>query len=70
MATGGLESEEHHHREAQLIYIVRGEVSCEASGAWWIVPPNSALWVPSNVIHRIRAPSTARGLQRLSSSRV
>lgn len=70
MATGGLESEEHHHREAQLIYIVRGEVSCEASGAWWIVPPNSALWVPSNVIHRIRARAPLEGYNVFLEPRV
>jgi AraC-like DNA-binding protein/quercetin dioxygenase-like cupin family protein len=55
MAAGRLESEGHHHREAQLLYIARGEVTCEASNAWWIVPPNSALWVPGDVHHRIRA---------------
>ncbi len=61
MAAGGLESGQHHHREAQLLYVERGEVTCEASGAWWIVPPGSALWVPSNVEHRIRARAPLEG---------
>ena len=61
MAAGGLESGRHRHREAQLVYIVRGEVTCEAAGAWWIVPPNSALWVPSDVEHLIRARAPLEG---------
>lgn len=61
MAAGGLDSERHRHPEAQLVYIVRGEVTCEASGAWWIVPPNSALWVPGGVDHRIRARAPLEG---------
>jgi AraC-like DNA-binding protein len=61
MAAGGLESGRHRHREAQLVYIVRGEVTCEAAGAWWIVPPNSALWVPGDVEHLIRACAPLEG---------
>lgn len=61
MGAGGLETGTHHHREAQLLYVVRGEVTCEASGAWWIVPPGSALWVPSNVEHRIRMSAPLEG---------
>ncbi len=41
--------------------IVRGELMCEASGAWWIVPPGSALWVPGDVEHRIRAAAPLEG---------
>ena len=51
----------HHHREAQLLYLVRGELTCEASGAWWIVPPHSALWVPSDIVHHIRARAPLEG---------
>lgn len=54
IAAGGNESEPHQHREAQLLYVVRGDLTCEAEGAWWLVPQNSALWVPSDVEHRIR----------------
>lgn len=61
MASGGLETERHRHPKAQLMYIVRGEVTCEASGAWWIVPPNSALWVPGDVEHQIRARAPLEG---------
>lgn len=61
MGAGGLETGTHRHREAQLLYVVRGEVTCEASGAWWIVPPGSALWVPSSVPHRIRMAAPLEG---------
>jgi AraC-like DNA-binding protein len=61
MASGGLESEPHAHRESQLIYLVRGELICEASNALWIVAPQSALWIPSSVTHRIRARAPLEG---------
>ncbi|MFY0536892.1 hypothetical protein [Nannocystis pusilla] len=46
MEAGGIESEFHSHVESQLVFQVRGELTCEASNALWIVPPQSALWVP------------------------
>ncbi|WP_437678615.1 AraC family transcriptional regulator [Sorangium sp. So ce131] len=61
MASGGLESEPHAHRESQLVYLVRGELICEASSALWIVPPQSALWIPASVMHRIRARAPLEG---------
>ncbi|MGK4007025.1 helix-turn-helix transcriptional regulator [Sorangium sp. So ce1036] len=61
MASGGLESEPHAHRESQLVYLVRGEMICEASSALWIVPPRSALWIPASVTHRIRARAPLEG---------
>jgi AraC-like DNA-binding protein len=61
MASGGLESEPHAHRESQLMYLVRGELLCEASSALWIVPPQSALWIPAGVVHRIRARAPLDG---------
>jgi AraC-like DNA-binding protein len=61
MEAGGIESEFHSHVEAQLMFQVRGELTCEASNALWIVPPQSALWVPSNVSHRIRGRAPLEG---------
>ncbi|KYF91546.1 AraC family transcriptional regulator [Sorangium cellulosum] len=61
MASGGIESEPHAHRESQLMYLVRGELICEASSALWIVPPRSALWIPASVTHRIRATAPLEG---------
>ncbi|WP_437575900.1 AraC family transcriptional regulator [Sorangium sp. So ce887] len=61
MASGALESEPHAHRESQLMYLVRGELICEASSALWIVPPQSALWIPASLTHRIRARAPLEG---------
>ena len=61
IASGGLESEPHAHREAQIMVLVRGELTCESAGALWIVPPNSALWIPPSVTHRIRARAPLEG---------
>ena len=61
MEAGGIESDFHSHRESQLMFQVRGELTCEASNALWIVPPQSALWVPGGVSHRIRARAPLEG---------
>ncbi len=61
LTVGELDKAVHSHREAQLLYVLRGELTCEASSAWWIVPPNSALWVPGDVPHRIRAHAPLEG---------
>ncbi|WP_437927595.1 helix-turn-helix transcriptional regulator [Sorangium sp. So ce291] len=61
ITSGGIESEPHAHRESQLMYLVRGELICEASSALWIVPPQSALWIPASVTHRIRASAPLEG---------
>ncbi len=41
MEAGGIESDFHSHVESQLMFQVRGELTCEASNALWIVPPQS-----------------------------
>jgi AraC-like DNA-binding protein/quercetin dioxygenase-like cupin family protein len=61
IASGGHESEPHAHREAQVMVLVRGELTCESAGALWIVPPGSALWIPPSVTHRIRARAPLEG---------
>ena len=61
MTTGSVEGAVHRHHAAHLFYTVRGELTCEASGAWWLVPPQSALWVPGDVAHRIRARAPLEG---------
>ena len=33
---------EHHHRKCELIYTVRGVLTCEADGHLWIIPPQCA----------------------------
>ncbi|GAK28697.1 AraC family transcriptional regulator [Serratia liquefaciens] len=41
----------HRHQKAQLIYTMRGMIRCEVESGLWLVPPQCALWMPSNVLH-------------------
>jgi AraC-like DNA-binding protein len=61
MQHGGVESDFHEHRESQLMYSVRGELTCETQRELWIVPPQSALWVPGGVVHKIRGRAPLEG---------
>ncbi|PNK93013.1 AraC family transcriptional regulator [Serratia odorifera] len=45
------EVEPHRHQKAQLIYTARGMIRCEAESGLWLVPPQCALWMPSNTLH-------------------
>lgn len=46
------ELHEHHHQKCELIYTTRGVLTCEADGHVWTIPPQCAMWIPSNVPHR------------------
>ena len=50
-----LEMDFHAHRKAQLVLVLRGVLTCEVAGGMWMVPPQSAIWVPGNTLHRITA---------------
>lgn len=65
MVTGGLELDFHTHRKAQLFFMLRGELTCEASNALWLVPPQSALWIPGNTSHSIKGRAPLDGLALL-----
>ncbi len=62
LVTGGLELNFHTHRKAQLFFMLRGEVTCEASNALWLVPPQSALWIPGDTNHSIKGRAPLEGL--------
>lgn len=62
MVTGEMELNFHTHRKAQLVFIIRGEVTCEASNALWLVPPQSALWIPGNTNHSIKGRAPLEGV--------
>lgn len=49
----GVEFELHSHRRAQLFHIVSGSVMVETERGTFIVPPERALWIPSNVKHAV-----------------
>lgn len=48
------ENERHQHRKAQLIYSVRGVLTCEVEDGVWIVPPQCAVWIPGDLPHSAR----------------
>ncbi|MBD1551072.1 AraC family transcriptional regulator [Pseudomonas typographi] len=50
-----LEKDFHRHRKGQLMLLLRGVLSCEVEGSLWIVPAQSALWVPGDVLHKVKA---------------
>lgn len=53
-----LETDFHRHRRAQLLLLLRGVFTCEVEGGFWMVPPQSAIWVPGDVLHKITAAGT------------
>jgi AraC-like DNA-binding protein len=59
--TTGIELDFHHHRKAQLILLMRGVLTCELDGGLWIVPPQSALWIPGGVAHAVKAAGSLEG---------
>jgi AraC-like DNA-binding protein len=61
VATGGLELDFHHHRKAQLIFMLRGAVTCEASKGLWIVPSQCAIWIPGGMRHHVRGVGILEG---------
>jgi len=50
----GWETGRHKHRKAQLIYAVRGTVNCEVAQGMWLVPAQSAVWIPGDTYHSAR----------------
>jgi AraC-like DNA-binding protein len=48
----------HHHRKGQFLLWMRGVLTCEAAGGFWLVPPGSAMWVPGKVRHRMALSGT------------
>ncbi len=53
-----LETDFHRHRKGELVLMLRGVLTCEVEGALWVVPPQSALWIPGGVLHKAKAAGT------------
>jgi len=45
------ETTPHQHRKSQLVIALSGYVKCKITDAIWMVPPNSAVWIPSQQWH-------------------
>ncbi|WP_369980267.1 AraC family transcriptional regulator [Xanthomonas bundabergensis] len=58
---GRVEMDFHRHRKSQLMLLLRGTLSCELESGLWMVPPQSALWVPGDVLHNVTAAGTIEG---------
>lgn len=58
---GEMELAPHSHRQGQLLLVLRGVLSCEVQGGLWIVPPQSAIWMPGDVLHSIKAAGPMEG---------
>jgi AraC-like DNA-binding protein len=43
----------HMHREAQLVYAIRGTMQVTTPEGRWLVPPDRAVWVPALLEHSI-----------------
>jgi AraC-like DNA-binding protein/mannose-6-phosphate isomerase-like protein (cupin superfamily) len=46
---------EHQHFKCELIYTVRGILTCEVNDTLWAVRPQSAIWIPSKTLHKSKA---------------
>ena len=61
MVAEGLELGHHSHPKAELLWGLSGAFRCEVEGGIWIVPAQSALWVPGGMVHRIAASGKING---------
>lgn len=43
----------HRHRRAQLFHIVSGAVTVETQRGAFVVPPERAVWIPSDIVHAV-----------------
>lgn len=69
----------HRHRRGQIIYAERGCATVDVEGAFYVVPPHRAVWVPPGATHAARYarevafrgvfvdPSRCRGLPTVSA---
>ncbi|MCG6206289.1 helix-turn-helix transcriptional regulator [Rhodopseudomonas sp. HC1] len=55
------ELDPHCHAKSQIMLVQRGALSCRVEGGLWIVPPRSAVWIPSGAMHAITATGTLEG---------
>ena len=58
---GSFELDVHRHRKGQILLVQRGALSCEMDGGLWIVPPRSAMWIPGDTLHAIKATGALEG---------
>ncbi|MFJ8846963.1 AraC family transcriptional regulator [Streptomyces cyaneofuscatus] len=47
------------HQEHELLWSTTGNVTVEAAGQLWLVPPSLGIWLPAGMPHRVRASAGA-----------
>ncbi|MFF0507296.1 AraC family transcriptional regulator [Streptomyces fimicarius] len=47
------------HQEHELLWSTTGNVTVEAAGQLWLVPPSLGIWLPAGTPHRVRASAGA-----------
>jgi AraC-like DNA-binding protein len=67
---GDFELEPHRHAKGQVLLVQRGALSVEIEGGLWIVPPCSAVWIPSNALHSIKVTGALEGCSAFVASDV
>lgn len=48
----------HQHRKGELLLALRGVLTCEVEGGFWLVPPQGAIWVPGGMPHKFSGAGT------------
>lgn len=61
LVTPGFELARHSHRKAQLLFTLRGVVTCDTDSGLWLVPPQRAIWIPGDAAHALRCSGTLEG---------
>ena len=51
----------HQHSKSQLLLTVNGLITVDTPKGLWVVPPNSALWIPANTIHKVNSYGRSTG---------
>jgi len=50
----------HVHRKAQLVFALRGGVTCRVPSGLWMVPPHCGVWIPGGMEHSNVATANAQ----------
>jgi AraC-like DNA-binding protein len=61
LANADFALDHHRHRKAQVLLVLRGVLTCEAQGGLWLVPPQSAIWIPGGMMHALKVSGAIEG---------
>jgi AraC-like DNA-binding protein len=56
-----LEHGRNSHRKGELLFPLRGMLTCEVDRGLWLVPPLCAIWIPANVMHSLKSSGEIEG---------